>query len=244
MKRRYLWLLALTVGSAVAYHATFVYLDMEDLEALPVQITRSDADHTPQMCVGYNTIQKNFNPSVGECSSGYAFFLNDDSREIAGPCCRLPANDILTEEHLHGVHDRCPDNFVVTGGNGATCGNACTMRCTRINTERYQLGLETRGFYWKIEGKYPFGGRGLAKQITHQRIPLAIRHAAGRMDKEWDIDGCIGVPFGSLLVGHRKLGCANSLYRQLLFNDGTPVKMFPDCKEIDGLDSATPRCIK
>lgn len=183
--------------------------------------------------------------SPGEfCPAGYAFYGVDDPAGEVGPvsiipavgaCCPLPSADILSDEHTLSV-DLCPENTVATGSlsthhDGKTIE---LLRCTRINTARYQLAPAEPAKYW---GTGAAGWLG-AEEIPWTSIPVAIRSAQGWWGQNGrDIDGCIGYPWGSMLVGKSTKYCSGYSFRQLLFRGapgdplaGTPVKMFPDCE--------------
>ncbi len=114
------------------------------------------------------------------------------------------------------------------------------MRCTKINTARYQLGEARPGAYW---GSGAAGWKG-ATRITWDNIPAAIRYANGREEQHrWDVDGCIGYPWGSLLAEKHSKYCSGMMFKQLQFKGldgdpaaGTVVKMFPDCDDVANID--------
>ena len=120
------------------------------------------------------------------------------------------------------------------------CGTNCTVRCTRINSDRYKLGRKQQGFYWKLEGSYPSAGRGGAKQIKHHELPAALKPVS-RFNVEKD--GCVGAPFGSLLVEKSERGCGGYYYRPLLFLNGEPVRIYPECNDLAYNQEGLPRCL-
>ena len=92
-----------------------------------------------------------------------------------------------------------------------------------------------------------------SKRIRWENIPAGIRYAHGRRpDKKWDVDGCVGYPWGSLLTGKTTKYCGGFSFSQLQFRgqtgdpvEGTPVRMFPDCEDVVNLDDpANARCSK
>ena len=179
------------------------------------------------------------------CPDGYAFFGQDDPPggstsfspgnvvAVNGSCCKLPFPDILTDQHLYNVLDRCPDGYIATGGSASeTCGRFCSMRCTKINTDKYQLGEPFPSLYWTRKWSAVAWGGGQALRKDWEEIPVAIRQSIGRLGtSKFDVDGCVGYPFGSLLVEKTRKSCDGFIYRQLLFKDGTPVPVYSPCLE-------------
>src|SRR5262249_28000724 len=110
----------------------------------------------------------------------------------------------------------------------------------------YHLGPLTPGVYWGHGLSSHFQGNGMELF----QIPLAIRYGISRQEySRWSIDGCIGIPFGSLLVKKAAGHCRDAGYRQLLYNGlpgdppaGTPVTMFPDCKRMENIFDPTAGC--
>jgi hypothetical protein len=224
---------------------------------IDLKISPPERENQPQPCIGYNpgTTTKWGRLYVGEfCPPHYAYFAMDDNRSPWGECCPLPAKDILTDTHIQ-VEKVCPENYVITGApcidrcEGAVENYVAGFRCTRINTDRYRLAESTPGVYWGLGFSASY-----KSTIGRNLIPAAIRHAIGRHGRFfWDTtDGCIGYPFGSLLV-EKALDsgqCEDMSFRQLeytgqdsSFVEGTPVKMYPDCVLIDDKFSPHAKCI-
>ena len=170
-------------------------------------------------------------------------------------CCPLPSRDILTAETIE-ASEVCPRHYVLVSG-GQPCGkkiNSVESReicsgwitCRKINTKRYQLGKQTEGVYWGYGSSYWKNSR----RIMKSDIPSAIRDGLGRVGKfHWKSQGCVGFPFGSLLVGKRSKRCDGQLYRRLEYKgaagdppSGTPVIMFPSCKNLDNVFSLSASC--
>ncbi len=256
---------AVAIGISI-YAWYYVKSNRDDLSKIPVLEYSSDPalayGHEPKICTGFDKKADKQHGIAGDlCPPNYAYFLNYDRGirnksikagrvvSLAGPCCPLPADDILTDEHVYDAVESCPFNYVATGGTGNLgCGKSCTMRCTKINTDRYKLGEERMAMYWKRNLKQTSSGRGSADQIKWHHLPLALRYAAGRERKypvldlgipPWANDGCVGVPFGSLLTKKTTYTCDGFFYRPLLFKDGSAVKMLPECRQITNLLSAS-----
>lgn len=205
-------------------------------------------------CIAYDVETSAWGSNYGNCPENHAFFSNRDNGgahksgpgyyvTLGGACCRLPYDDILTDQHNYTSFESCPDQWVATGGSG-TCVEGCTMRCTQINTEKYTLGPETMSYYWRDPKGGRTYGRGSAKQMLKKHIPASIRYAVGRNEhNNWVDDGCVGYPFGSLLTRKSRKRCDGFFYRRLLYKDGTPVRMLPDCEAIDDPYSPEGRCV-
>lgn len=218
--------------------------------------------HHPQICLSFwNHVPKKDittdkawgwgNARREHCPPNHAIF------DRASTCCALPAVDILTDEHVQ-VTSQCPPDYVATGekvflGQEQIYDRECTSctrkyRCTRINTERYQLGEPTPGAYWGAGSK----SWANSTRFMKREIPVAIRYGIGRKGRySWDFQGCVGLPWGSLLAGnHGWKECQNMLFRQLQFRgrqgdppQGIPVQMFPRCRAISDYLSPDARCI-
>jgi len=216
----------------------------------PGGVASSDAQLA--LCLGFKEEQVSLGKAAGDCPSGYAFYGADDPAGKSGPaehisvsgsCCPLPAADILTDEHSY-AKSVCPADSIATGTKtvGRYPETITEMRCTKINTKRYQLGEAQESLYW---GDGAAGWQG-SKWIRWKEIPAAIRYGQGREGSEsWDVDGCIGYPWGSLLAEKDTKYCAGFKFRQLRFAGlpgdparGTPVQMFPDCLDVDDIASA------
>lgn len=192
----------------------------------------------------------------GNCPPGYAYYANQDpggarppggaAIPVTGSCCRLPFDDILTDRHVYDVLERCPDDSIVTGtgvDKFGTCIEHCVVRCTYIDTSKYRLGEERSAYYWRIPAVGTTSGGGSAGTLSLTDIPLAIRIGVARYShSRFDTDGCVGIPFGSLLVRKESRNCDGFFYRQLFFADGTPVPMYPRCDRISGLYEPNSKC--
>ena len=166
-------------------------------------------------------------------------------------CCPLPADDILTEEKKV-VNFECPPDFVATATIPFDPAQAKRNRpvvCTKINTARYQLAPPSPGVYWGFGSAY---WRNAAR-FERRDIPAAIRYGVGRNSRfEYDIQGCIGYPFGSVLIAKATSSprCAELRFSQIQYRglpgdppQGTPVKMFPDCSDVTDVFDPQAGCI-
>ncbi len=149
---------------------------------------------------------------------------------VQGCCCPLPADDILTEVNFYGVDYECPPDSVVTGSSAPFCSRNCIVRCTKINTEKYSLGVKKKGNYWYRRGFVQMGGWGGAETIYWEDIPVALRYAHGRSGIDgWDGDGCAAEPIGAFLVAKTGARCDGFEYRELLTRSGLSVATYADC---------------
>ncbi len=207
----------------------------------------------PYVCVGFNSDGRKRWGSVADgCPKHHAYYSlvtpggggSPESSYIEGTCCPLPSDDILTDDSLY-VTSACPPGFVATGARGTLGCKDCTqeMRCTRINTNRYQLGPAGPGVYWGVG----YSRVHEARRLSRAELPAAIRYGVGRLTRLWwDEGGCIGEPWGSLPIAKRGRRCSDLLFSELQYRgaagdppNGTPVTMYPDCREITG--SSDPR---
>ena len=205
-------------------------------------------------------------PESGVCPRGYAVYgarpwteAHYSSPEYVAmrvSCCKLPSASILIDEHIWVEH-RCPANFVATGAQYPCYPNKprdCQpekklrkMRCTKINTELYQLGEVTQGAYWGV-GAIQWHQK---LRVMKANIPAAIRYSMGRKSKfRWMLSGCAGYPFGSLLVGKGSKRCHDLEFRSLqyrikgaILDAGDPVQMYPECRSISSPFEKEPECL-
>ena len=209
----------------------------------------SAPQNEPAVCLGYNPFAplgsgSKWGNQSSLCPQGSAYFgaleglIPDPVRNtVFASCCRLPRADILLDEHLTASVS-CPEGYVITGSEGTAGSLLEKVRCTRVNTARYSLGPLREGRYWGNG----LSSRGQREQLQLTDIPAAIRSGIGRVDDtSWAIDGCVGTPVGALLVKKGAKHCQESGYRELL-EDGKPVKMFPECREIEDIFDPTSGC--
>ena len=189
------------------------------------------------VCSGPYQVDAGSSVKEQACPENTAFFGIDDPAGRSGPgakisvsgsCCPLPAGDILTDSTSFHL-ERCPEQSVVTGVR-ASGSDEYMLRCTKINTARYALSAARASAYW---GNGVAGAKG-ATRIDWKNIPESIRAAQGHMqEKRYDIDGCVGYPWGSMFVAKQNKYCSGLLFSRLTFAGagsdpakGTPVRMF------------------
>ena len=192
---------------------------------------------SPQSCFEAYHVSSQLNLDQQYCPPHSAFFGVDDPAGIIGPaekisvsgtCCPLPSRDILTNRS--SIHPQsCPEQSIVTGSirKGE---DEYWLHCTEINSSRYLLGTRKKAKYW---GSGKAGWQG-AERIAWSNIPEAIRESQGQYLKaQYDIDGCVGFPWGSLFVEKKSKYCKDLLFSQLIYSGregdparGTPVLMF------------------
>ena len=206
------------------------------------------------ICTGYipdssgGSVESRWVNIAGSCPNGYAVLAVDDmsrgqtlgSSLPAITCCPLPQKEILTDRQ-HLAQESCPDRTVFTGYE--ITGRERRLRCTEID-DRYELLPAQPGQYWG----YGFSIRGAEKQLRKSDVSVALRYALGRTRRrEWDIDGCVGSPPGSLLVGATGGGCEGLQFRELRLKAVRPdaseaVTVLKKCAAIDSPFSTNPRC--
>ena len=237
------------------YHYRFGY-DLIEFPPVPEREIPAQVREgiEPKICVGFRPDEGKIGSTARHCPKNHAMFANNKvgGKNKSGPgnyvrlealCCPLPANDILTDRHTYNEFEECPDQYVATGGSGR-CQDKCLMRCTQINTKKYRLGTETVAWYFQHRTMSRLHGQGDTKKVYWDKLPASIRYGAGRRThKTWSINGCIGVPLGSLLTKKNQKRCDGFHYRELQYLDGTPVKMLPDCQFISDPYASNPRCL-
>ncbi len=205
-------------------------------------------------CVGYSPSRKSWQITTREiCPAGYGIMASDSFGPYRfGPpgyvslnphCCRLPFDDILTDKHIVNIIEKCPEGTIMTSGMDI-CGAHCTVRCTYINTDKYYLGPEKPAIYVEDPEEEGVGGQGSSKKIMLNLVPAALRDVVTRWTfTEFGTDGCVGDPYGSLLVRKSQRQCSGMFYRQLFYKDGTPVPVLPHCDKISDAYDPNAKCL-
>lgn len=227
----------------------------------------------PKVCTGFLPDTKRWGNQLQHdklfCPPHFAFFgtakpvgeNGEATAIVAGTCCPLPETDILVDSHSF-ASGHCPEDTVATGirvNEGSTVTADTTpqnrrfeLRCTKINTDRYQLGQSLPGALWGFDlasGPYFWKEDFTLKTAD---LPPAIRAGLERHDyQEFSRNGCVGMPFGSLLVAKTGKRCKSLFFRQLQYRgiaadpaQATPVAMYPDCRYISDPFSPDPECVK
>ncbi len=225
---------------------------------LPTPDTVAAPGSNPSVCVGFNVETNRWGEEWQTCPTGFAAYGVADAggKPRAGEhipavqvCCPLPAPDMLTKEEVF-VRESCPEDYVATGSRldfSKGDDSIQLMRCTKINSARYQLGAPHSSKYW---GNGFAGWQG-SERIEIEDVPPAIRYAMGRESKDrWGNEGCVGFPWGSLLTSKTGKNCGGFFFRELEFKGaagdpaaGTPVKMFPDCRDVADVKDPKAGCI-
>ena len=231
---------------------------------LPLATVRAEdripSDHHPRPCVGYSSATKRWGWKwmselwmEATCDPSFAVYELDNPSFIRPNwfnCCPLPANDILVDEHVY-VEDSCPENFVVTGqGRAHPPYYLRPLRCTKINTKRYELLPPESGLKWGYGTSKILVPEG--EKLRKTEIPDAIASSYGRKSLGiWDQNGCTPKVFGSLLTGVLSDTCDSTRFRTLVFKGvdsdpprGYPVTMFPSCRRIADIFDPQTACIQ
>ena len=122
------------------------------------------------------------------------------------------------------------------------------MRCTKINTNRYQLSEEVETRHLALSTHFR---ESLSPRIARKDIPVAIRFGTVRVDQTlWGPRACLGYPWGSLLSSKQGKQCQDISFKQLQYkgNKGDPlageaVVMFPECIALDDPINPATKCI-
>ena len=227
---------------------------------LAEQSDDSKSFQTPTVCVSFNGDRHPHpwgHPNHTDCADGHAAFSvvrrsrNEfNQRHKVVNCCQLNSADILVDDHIV-VFEKCPENYVVTSDTYLLpdCDSCdLQLRCTKINTKRYQLGPPTAGAYWGL-GSNTWKMR---HRYLKSDVPISFRYSLGRESEfKWTNQGCFGYPFGSLLTEAIGRECHQFIFRELQYKGesgdpaaGTPVEIFPSCKFISSPFDKNPRCVE
>ena len=156
-------------------------------------------------------------------------------RPIDVNCCRLPADDILTDE-VAFTAERCPEGFLMTGVEVVGAAGY-RVRCSKINQSRYQLSAERPGRYLG----FALSMRGEGARDSSVAYPLAAQYGIRRRGWFSTRSGsCTGGPDGGVFTALTGDECSEHQSRRIEYRgtidgdpgQGSPVKIFPDCAEI------------
>lgn len=226
---------------------------------------------SPALCLGYNPETKTWGQAgvspysfsePTECPENYAMvgvrrplgsYRSPKFTPIMGDCCPLPVGVLLPEKFLHS--EQCPENSIVTGARFNPPFESCVGKdpgcmerwqkveteliCTKIDSTRYALAEVRAGIRWGMGYNFSEMTR---PQLLRQTLPAGLREGIGRFSRiGWRLEGCVGDPPGSFLVGRSGKRCHEFQFRTLLDSETKqPVKTFPDCRRVaDPLDPQT-----
>lgn len=237
----------------------------ENVLAQPRMHSEVSTQHTPQLCTGelpyadevkYGMIfAKPPDTTAAHCPPDYAIYAtllhgrpiteNPASVAIRGICCPLPAKDILIDEFTEVV-DSCPKDYVAVGTTFECESCVPRLRCQKINSSRYYLSEVSSGEHWGATST-PWKYR---TNLLKSDIPRGIRAGVSRAARyDYYSSGCVGYPFGSLLVAKTGKRCPAFKYRRLLFRGlsgdpvaGTPVAMYRNCQNLSESPEGELRC--
>ncbi len=182
----------------------------EDAKPDPSVITEDDKVQRPTACTTAN-VKFGIEGPESQCPANYAAYTADDSKNFIVGCCPLPARDMLVREPAVLRGAQCGANEVATGASNSG------LLCSKLNTARYKLSAPQATCYIG-EGFSGFSGS------TTCSVPTVTLQA---LVSHFGSDGCIGVPYGSLIIARNGKNCSNVFGVQVLYNDtGAPVAMF------------------
>ncbi len=246
-------------STAISYVATPIHQGHET--ALGKKFGIGPSGPGPYVCLGFQPGDPIFfwRASSATCPNGHALMgisIPKHSERWAASaiprfaCCPLPAEDILLDQTVEGT-DVCPEDSIAVGMVPGWGCQSCPQRllCQRINRTRYALGEPNLGVYW---GTGRFRDRN-DRQVLRTDIPIALRYGLGRTGLQtWDVDGCVGFPWGSVLTrmpGPRS--CNQAEFRAIVFaeNEGSgaatrPVPMLPECRTITDPTDPSSGCLR
>lgn len=224
------------------------------------------AKHTPQVCTGYYPGRGwglvegfDFSQEWLLCPDDYAVFAtsqphgspkNPAEVRLLIACCPLPAGDILLDVHEESLGD-CAPNMVVTGMSNPNGKSSYALRCSAINTDRYELGAAQPG---RMYGFGPNASLSIKESaiIRFDQLPAALRFGLGRTSTaQWEVSGCVGDPAGSLFVSKWGKRCKELMFKELRYRgnsgdseSGEPVKMYPNCREVPERFNEQAHCVE
>ena len=195
------------------------------------------------------------NPS--NCPKGHAMLALRDTirsarpdtyRELSGFCCPLPAG-ALTEEHTYSPL-QCPENAVVTGSRKTEQG-ALFLRCSKIDTARFQLASTLPAQRLAASQEYLPRMRDslltatVPPRLSWSAIPPALRYGIGRISQtSWITDVCLGRPIGSILTAVNGRSCEEYGFQELKLQGTTQHSIpLPECRAIDNPLSKDASCM-
>ncbi len=176
----------------------------------------------PQAPVVCTTMALTHVIGASDCGTNQAVYMMDDGDGPNFICCTLPATDILTTDPPTVRGAQCGADEVITGAVGRS-----NFKCTRINTQRYQLAAPQRPCYF---GRGASGGGGVGRCASH---PTSFSVLQNNM---FGSDGCSSQPYGALFVRQSGDDCRDMSAAELQYSGGvatdpragTPVVMFSD----------------
>ncbi len=208
----------------------------------------------PFVCLGYHDAPDNreykwSQRQMNDCPLNHGLIVVDDVTDnassaenvlLTGNCCRLPDDDVFVRGPEVLADNLCPPGHIVTGNRfDWREERSQPLICKPINTRRYKLSPPTAGLAFGVTTNWAYRKTG----FDRFDLPVALRYGALRYNYDsWGRFGCIGVPWGSLLVGKAGPRCEGLRFSELQYAGapgdppaGTPVKMFPDCSSIDNV---------
>ena len=220
--------------------------------------------HAPRVCTGFSEDAKSSSwglPETGMCPKDYLVlgavpggigwstsrYASDGSISLKVSCCPVPVADLLLDDHLFEA-SHCAEGRVATGVEyGVDESEQFRIRCTKINSKRYQLGASTKGASWGMRSTY----WKHAVRVMKRDIPAGYRHSLGRVSFEfWETSGCVSYPFGGVLVAKERKRCHDLYFREVQYTglpgdppSGTRVALYKDCSEVDDVYSTEPGCL-
>lgn len=181
-----------------------------------------------------------------------------DYIQVQGTCCPIQAG-ILSDEQQYQT-ERCPENWVATGAKQELRpGKEVVddrkdpeyvlnirkqyLRCTKLADEYITL----TPIPGTLVGRRTHFSTAFDERIARMNIPPALRYGLGREGRaQWSRSFCVGLPWGSVLVGKSSKYCDGFLFSQIARRSTqAPLQTYQSCLAVvDYEGETTPRCIR
>ena len=170
---------------------------------------------------------------------------------IMGSCCpMLP--DALTDVTTYS-DSGCPAGYVATGLRSVPAGPVKdgaaatswlhTLRCSKINTEKYTYAPATTLLLTGVPAFSLTGWMSSMRHGTRDQLPPSLRYGMGRTSRTLlEYDFCVGYPWGSALQEFGKRGCEGSRFYELVPRFPAEVRE-PECRAVENPFSPLAHCI-
>jgi hypothetical protein len=177
-----------------------------------VETEEDISKHEPKYC----TADTSTTIGVGQrCPKHNATVIAGNGNSVNYVCCPLPSKDILTGPIAQRSGSCSSDEVIIGVVNSEKYSGV--YDCQRINTKKYKLSPSKVSCGFKVGTSHSgLQGATICKELPG--IPFASVGA----------DGCSGEPFGSLMTARTQKYCRQHSTADLLYKDGSKVRIFKD----------------
>lgn len=160
---------------------------------------------TPNSCV-WRGAESTYGKERAMCPHNFGIFVSGNGDLLTYICCELPEENMLVGA-VKKMGDTCGTNEVVVGVARSSQGDA-ELYCQSIDTSKYRLAASQRSCVWTYGGRH---GWGRAPHCDPNPPVVAAIDPTGNL-KDVGEDGCMGTPYGSLLVARKHKNCGQQWY--------------------------------